>query len=84
MSRAEPPDDDEHFSDFIVFPPFPLDTSADLERVENVTFDSVPFSPPPGSNAVLVDEVVDHPSDTGSSSYSMPASHSFQDSLLLL
>ena len=82
MSRAEPPDDDEHFSDFIVFPPFPLDTSADFERVQNVTL--FPFSPPPGSNAVLVDEVVDHPSDTGSSSYSMPASHSFQDSLLLL
>ena len=71
-------DDDEHVQDFVVFPPLPLllETSADFERVQNVTVDVVPFSPPPGSNAILVDEVVDHPSDTGTSSDSMPASYS--------
>ena len=47
---AKDDDDDEHVQDFVVFPPLPL----------------VPFLPPPGSNAILVDEVVDHPSDTGS------------------
>ena len=65
---AKDDDDDEHVQDFVVFPPLPLllETSADFERVQNVTVDVVPFSPPPGSNAVLVVEVVDHPSDTGS------------------
>ena len=65
---AKDDDDDEHVLDFGVFPPLPLllEISADFERVQNVTVDVVPFSPPPGSNAILVDEVVDHPSDTGS------------------
>ena len=48
---AKDDDDDEHVQDFVVFPPLPLllETSADFERVQNVTVDVVPFSPPPGS-----------------------------------
>ena len=48
---AEDDDDKEHVPDFFVFPPLPLllETSADFERVQNVTVDVVPFSPPPGS-----------------------------------
>ena len=42
---------DDDVQDFVVFPSLPLllETSADFERVQNVTVDVVPFSPPPGS-----------------------------------
>ena len=77
---AKDDDDDENIPDFVVFPPLPLDTSADYDgnilEVDNVNVDIVAFAPIPGCNGVLVDEFIDHPSDTGSTTDSMPASHS--------
>ena len=72
--------DDENIPDFVVFPPLPLDISADYDgnilEVDNVNVDIVAFAPTPGCNGVLIDEFIDHPSDTGSTTDSMPASHS--------
>ena len=80
MFAKDDDDDDENIPDFVVFPPLPLDISADYDgnilEVDNVNVDIVAFAPIPGCNGVLVDEFIDHPSDTGSTTDSMPASHS--------
>ena len=77
---AKDDDDDENIPDFVVFPPLPLDISADYDgnilEVDNVNVDIVAFAPTPGCNGVLIAEFIDHPSDTGSTTDSMPASHS--------